>query len=41
MDNQRDGIIKLPIESGLVGQVVHSGEIINIIDAHQDMRFDR
>jgi|LauGreDrversion4_2_1035121.scaffolds.fasta_scaffold6786769_1 hypothetical protein len=41
MENSSNIIARMPKESGLLGHVVRSGEIQNIIDAKIDVRFDR
>ena len=35
------GTIRIPITSGLAGHVARTGEILNLLDAHQDIRFNR
>ena len=34
-------MIRIPIGQGLVGYVASKGETLNILDAHQDHRFNR
>jgi hypothetical protein len=41
MENKINRIIKMPIDSGLIGHVALSREVLNIIDAYQDKRFTR
>jgi sigma-B regulation protein RsbU (phosphoserine phosphatase) len=40
LSGDKDLVIRLPVGKGIAGTVAKTGETINIVDAHEDARFD-
>ena len=41
IDNNLEAVVRFPLDKGIVGLVAKSGEVLNLADAYQDVRFNR